>query len=133
MKLSQLDQLVQDVYDGNENPLKAYAIFNDIEKHLKKVKQELYEAALAEAEKYGEKQFEAEGFKFEIRQGRRLWNFKDCEVWNNSKEQLKEVETTLKSQWEAAQRGLTMLNEETGEVPELPKVTYTNPSIIVKQ
>ena len=132
MNLAKLDQMIQDVHDGIESPLRAYGMINEVEQFIKKAKKEIGDYAKQEAEKY-DTTFEADGFKFELRQGRRVWDFKNCKEWVDTKEQLKDVEKRLKHAYQANSDGLVTLDKETGEIGELPEVKFTEPSLIVKQ
>lgn len=78
-----LEQLVQDVHDGNESALKAFAILNDVLKTAKKCQDEIKDAALKEAELHGSKTFDQDGHIFEIRNGGRRWSFANVEEWND--------------------------------------------------
>lgn len=132
MNLAKLDQMIQDVHDGVESPLRAYGMITEIEQFVKKAKQEISEYAKQEAEKY-DTTFEADGYKFELRQGRRVWNFKECDEWVRANVNLKAVEKRLKHNYEANADGLVTLNQDTGEIIDLPEVKYTEPSLIVKK
>ena len=76
--IEQFAKIVTDVTDGNESPLKAYGILKSIQKELDLAIKEFEDYALQEAEKY-DKTFSADGFTFERREGRRIWDFKECQ------------------------------------------------------
>lgn len=132
-KLSKMniEQLVQDVIDGNEDPLLALALLKqqktDIEKGLKIVE----DAAFHEAAKYG-KSFEHGGYKFTQTDGRKLWKFDNIQSWAQTKEQLLEIEGKAKAAYSAYEKNVTSISED-GEVLELPTVTFSKPSISVKK
>lgn len=124
-------QMVQDVLDGKENPLKAYAILKDRKSNLEKCIKEIEEHAFEEASKYNEKTFEDMGFKFELRDGSRRYNFRSVPKWREYNDQIKYFEKSLKDAANAYQKGKTMIDDN-GEVVPVPEVTYTKPSISVK-
>jgi hypothetical protein len=128
-----LEQLVQDVHDGNESGLKAFAILNDVLKTAKKCQDAIKDAALKEAELHGGKTFDADGYIFEKRNGGRRWDFKSVDEWQEAKAGLTAIETKLKSAWESKANGLATFSESTGEEMELPKVTYSTDSLVVKK
>jgi hypothetical protein len=66
-----ITQLAQDVFDGTEDPLKAYGLAKDYLKVVTDSVKAIEEAALDEAAKY-EKTFIHEGFKFEKRNGAKV-------------------------------------------------------------
>ena len=127
-----LEQLTQDALDGNESPLKAFAIFNDILKTAKKCQDEIKDLALEEALTHGAKTFDSDGYIFEVRNGGRRWSYKDLEEWNAHSQALKNCEARYKQAFESKVKGLAVFSEDTGEEMELPKVTYSKDSLIVK-
>ena len=127
-----LEQMVQDVHDGNESPLKVYAILNDVLKTAKKCQDEIKDYALQESEKYKDKTFEEDGFIFEKRNGGKRWSFKHLEDWTQIKNSLIACEEKYKLAYKNKENGLEAFNTSTGEEIELPKVTYSLDSLIVK-
>jgi len=132
MNLEQFTQLVQDVHDGNESALKAYAIINDSIKLLTSCKKEIEEAAKKEGSTYGAKTFNEYGYVFEMRNGGRVWDFKHLDEWQQANVKKKAIEEKYKTAFNAKANGFSGLNEETGEIIELPKVSYKSDSLIVK-
>lgn len=125
------DQLIQDVFDGNESPVKAWAILDQLEKMIKYGKTTIQNYALSEAEKYGAKSFEDFGFSFELRNGRRTYDFKHIQEWVEAEEQKKKIEDKYKQAFMNYEKGLNAVTQD-GEVLELPVVKYTNDSLIIK-
>lgn len=123
-----LEQMVQDVHDGNENPLKAYGILKGLEGKIKKYLEEVKGAALDEADKRQEKVFEDSGFIFEKRQGRKMYSFKGIQEYEVAKNHVKEVEEKYKKMLSSG----IEVDEETGEVVKLPTITYGSDMLIVK-
>lgn len=124
-------ELVQNVLNGDESPLKAYAILSLLQKDIDKAVKEIKEYALEEANKYPDKTFEDYGFKFERRNGSARYSFKHIEEWSNLKEQLSDVEQRAKQAYSSYKSGLTSVSED-GEVMELPEVTYGSDVLVVK-
>lgn len=122
-----LEQMVQDVHDGNENPLKAYGILKGLEEKIKKYLDEVKEPALTEADKHG-KNFTEAGFIFERRAGRKIYSFKGIDEHEVAKNHLKSVEDKYKKLLDDGQT----IDEDTGEVLVLPTITYGSDMLIVK-
>lgn len=127
-----IPQLIQDVLDGNENPLKAYAILKELSSDIAKAIKEIEDYAHDEASKFGEKTFETMDWKFEIREGSRRMSFKNIEHWNELNKQIKEKESLYKQATLAYEKGKTIVDED-GEVVPVAEVTFTKPSLIVKR
>lgn len=123
-------ELVQNVLDGVENPLKAFAILSDLEKHIKDCKEAVKEEALDEANKY-DKTFVESGFKFERRNGGARYSFSHIEEVKLAKDKVKALETKYKTAYKNAENGIQSVDEN-GELLELPKVTYSSDSLIFK-
>jgi len=131
MEILNLPQLVQDVFDGQEDPLKAYAIAKEYEKSVKECLEALKEAALEEASTY-EKNFEHAGFKFERRDGKATYSYKHIDSWNEANNKKKHIETTAKDAFKAYSQGKTMVDDQ-GEVIEPAHVTYSSDSLVIKK
>lgn len=120
-----LEQLVQDVHDGNENPLKAYGILKQIEGKCKTYISEIEGAAQEAAAKYTEKTFTDSGFIFEKRAGGKSHNFKGIPEFDMAQAHLDSVKEKYKTKGGE-------LDEETGEILPMPKITYRKDSLILK-
>lgn len=128
-----LSELVQNTLDGEENPFKAWAVFTDLEKYIKECKETLKKTVDSEAKKYSEKQFVAGDFRVEVRNGRAVYNFKECKSWIAKNQDLKETEEQLKLAYKMYSANKTIAVTEDGEQVEIPIVTYTDDTIIVKE
>lgn len=124
-------QLVENTEDGKEDPFKALAILNELSDEIKQCIEQIKPIAFQEAEKY-DKSFVHHNLKIERRDGRKTWNFKKIEEWSKAEEQRKKVEGKYKAAFEMYQRGATPIDESTGEVLQLPEVTYSKDVLIVK-
>lgn len=123
-------QLVQDVEDGKENPLKAYALLKDHMKFVSEAIAQFEDYAQEEAAKFGAKTFETMGWKFEIRNGARRHSFKHIDEWLEVNTGLKEREKLYKAAAAAAEKRQTIVDEN-GEVVPPSIVTFSKDSLIV--
>lgn len=126
-----IGEIITQVQSGDKSALVAYAELKNIEKELKAALAEIQPDAVADAERYGEKTFNAHGYSFELRQGSRRWNFKNIPAWGQKKSELAEIEDKAKHAYTSWEKGLLTASAD-GEEMELPQVTYTSPAIVVK-
>lgn len=124
-------EAVQQVIDGNADPLEVYAAINLELKELENCKKQIEDYAKEEAEKHGNK-FEYKGYKFELRQGGRSYSFKNIKAWSDKQKEIKEIEERYKAAFSSYEKGL-MTADENGEEMELPEVTYRSNSLIIKK
>jgi hypothetical protein len=124
------EELTQNAIDGVESPFKAYKELKELKAKVDEALKQVEPIALEEAEKH-EKTFEVEGMKFERRDGRRVFNFKNIKEWNTYDKAKKDCEARYKAAFSNFEKGLSAVTDD-GEVLELPKVTYTKSSLIVK-
>lgn len=127
-----MSSIVQDVIDGNENPLKAFAILKEVEKHCKKCLEEIASDVMNEANKYSEKSFTDSGYQFEKRNGSARYDFSHIQEHSELKSKIKAFEEKSKQAYRNWQKGITAVDDETGEVIPQPKVTYSKDVLIVK-
>lgn len=126
-----IEQLVQDVIDGNENPLKALALLKSQADLVKTGISEIEDYAFSEASKYGSKTFEDMGYKFTLTDGRRSYNFKEIQEWVEVEQAKKDIEEKYKQALLSHEKGLMAVSND-GEELTLPKVTYSKPSISIR-
>lgn len=131
MNISQLSELVQNVIDGEESPLKAYGVLKDIEKHVKKCIKEIEDQAINEAHKF-DKTFTDSGYKFERRNGAQRWDFSNVLEIQEAKANLKMLEAKYKSAYKSKSNGVEVFDHSTGELLQLPTVTHSKDSLILK-
>lgn len=103
-----IQQTLQDIADGNTNPLQAYIQFKKLEKELESAIKTTQADAINEAAKYPEKSFKAFGAVIEKRNAPSKWTYDHISAWTSAKENLKRIETL-------AQAG-GAVDEQTGEV-----------------
>ncbi len=78
-------------------------------------------------------QNEYRGATFEFRAGRKTFDFSKIKEVKIAKDNVKELEQKYKQAFEMKQKGMTAIDESTGEIiTELPTVKYAKSSIIVK-
>lgn len=125
------EQIAEQVEQGEYNPLEAYAQLKREEAILKSCIARVIEAAVEEAEKYPEKKFEAYGYAFERREGRKMYDFKHIPAWIAAKGEVKAIEERAKAALAAREKDLLTATND-GEEAHLPRVTFTKSSLSVK-
>ena len=130
--VSIIDGIVSDVEIGNINPLDAFAIFKKMEAMFNEAKKSIDSLAIDEAETFGESTFSHNGQKYEVRNGATRYSFKDIPEWVEANKNLKQIEEKYKTAYKNRQMNLSSLDETTGELLQLPTVTKSKSSLIVK-
>jgi len=102
---------------------------NDIEELIKSIEPDAFD----EADRFGGGTFEAEGFQIEIRRGGKMYDFSNIQQIGKIKQDLKNAEDYFKAAYSSYEKGQTPIDEKTGEIIDLPKVTYRKDSIIIKE
>lgn len=131
MRQQDLAHFVTEVENGERDALSAYATIKKLEKEFNLAKSQLEPLAMVEAEKFGQKSFEHQGVKFEIRNGATRYSYKNITEWQNKSKELKELEARAKQAFIAKQKGILTATED-GEEIELPEVNYSKDSLVVK-
>lgn len=80
-----------------------------------------------------EHQKEYKGYVFEIRGGRKTYDFSKIEAVKVAKDNVKNLEAKYKMAFLASQKGNTIIDEDTGEVLEVPVMKQAKGSIIMKR
>lgn len=124
-------QLVQDVEDGVENPFKAKAILEELQKEVKECLDQIKPIVIDEASKYSSGD-EVQGFKIEKRNGKKTYNFKGIKEWEDANKTKLEVEDIYKQYYSLYEKGKLVADGDTGEIPQLPEVKYSDEVIVVK-
>ena len=114
MEYLNLEKLAAEVVSGEADALKAYGM---AKQYFKKANYE--------------KNFVKDGFKFEKRNGAKRFDFKHLAEWSDKKAELTEIESKYKGAFQSFERGLKQVTDD-GEIIELPKVSYSKDSLIVK-
>lgn len=128
-----LVDLVERVQEGKESPLKALAELRMLSKMVTSAIEDIEPSAFKEAESYSEKTFNVFGFKFEVKQGSRRYDYKHIKEWSDLSAKIKEREALYKMAANAYEKGTQIFDEETGEQIPVPKVTYTKASISITE
>ena len=129
--MKNVGQIVQDVMEGNESPFKALYLLKE---QLKDVKEaiEVVEIEAFNQSEYEDKSFIKDGYKIEKRNGGKRWNFKGCKDYLKAKENLSKIEDDLKTNFKLWESGKSAV-DEFGEIGDVPKVTYSKDSMIIKK
>jgi hypothetical protein len=90
-------QVVNNVKEGNLDPLKLSLKLKAIERAIDTIRKEISEQVLNEASKYG-KSFELDGVKVEVKENGVKYDYSDCgdEDWNEYNQIKKQAETNMK-------------------------------------
>jgi hypothetical protein len=127
-----INGIVSDVEVGNINALDAFAIFKKMEALFNEAKKSIDSLAIDEAETFGESTFSHNGQKYEVRNGATRYSFKGIQEWEEKNAELKAIEEKYKQAYKNFKIGLSALDEITGELIDLPTVTQSKSSLIVK-
>lgn len=128
---NQIDLVIRNVDLGFTSSLEAFAVFKELEKRFNDAKKQIDALAYNESEKY-DKTFKIGNYQFTRVDGRKQFDFKHIEEWKIAKDNLAEIESKYKSVYENQQKGLSSFNESTGEVLDVPVVTFSKSSLAVK-
>tara|TARA_R110000803_G_scaffold70019_3_gene132675 strand:+ start:141 stop:533 length:393 start_codon:yes stop_codon:yes gene_type:complete len=123
--------LVQEVMDGKCSPYKALHFLKDYAKQIKN-QIEIVETEAFNQSEYEDRTFLKDGFEIEKRNGRKVWNFKNCNSFKLANDNLEEIKNDLKQNFSLFEKGKSSVDEN-GEIGEIPLVTFTKDSIIIKK
>ena len=127
----QLSNTVQSVEDGNFNSLEAYANLDMLEKFIKECKNQIFDSALEEHGKHGEKTFSAFGYQFTSKNGSVKYDYDGHEELAKKEAEVKRIKDLLKN---ASKLGKAIVDEETGETfSPLPIKSGTKDSLSIKK
>ena len=118
------------VVDGEAYALTALATLNDIAQAITSAQERVKEYALKEAEAYAENKFAFAGRTFAKVPARQIVKYDHVPQWKELAERRKRIEQL--SLQAAKAFGVTIVDDETGEVIEPAQITFTKPSISVK-
>ena len=128
----EIAELVEQVEEGNADAILAYKELSSIAKVLDQAKKQVSIIAVNEARSYGQKSFEHEGMKCELRSGRKVWDFKGIPEWAEMTKAIKDKTEQYKGAYSAWEKGGSVFDEETGEQIPIPKVKYTDDVLVIK-
>ena len=129
--IKEATKILVDIEDGNISPVVGYAKLKKMKDFLDKCVKEAYPAAMEEAEKQP-KIFSEDGFNFERRNGRRIFNYKNITEWLRAEADKKAIEDKAKKAYALYEKGSRPVDADTGEILPLPSVKYTDDVLIVK-
>jgi len=105
-----LNSIVQQVIEGEINPLIGYAQLSQIEKQAKEAKEIVKDLAISEAAKYPKGRFSESGATFELSE-RKVWEYDHIPEWIQKQNELKAIEERAQL---SAKANLN-INGDTGE------------------
>lgn len=96
------DQIIESVKQGEASPLEVLKFFKAFERVAERVKKEIHENAMNEADKYSEKSFMIHGVKFEKAELGTKYDYSACgdPVWNELTEQSEALSKRIKKREE---------------------------------
>jgi len=134
----QMFNAINDVNEGNINVLDALIFLEEQRKQLelslevcKGYKDDFFEKIAEQAADHKEGY---QGYLIEVRNGGKIFTFKNIPEWQNVEQSKKEIEGRYKSAFEAIQKGnkFAGVNED-GEEMVMPEITYRKSSIVLKK
>jgi hypothetical protein len=140
MHISIQDQIMQQINDAEIGNISHIDTLINLREHRSKLQQSLdliksYEQE-NESDIKNEIQEYPEGYKgydFELRTGRTMYDYKGIQKIDSVQDALTELKSLYKTAFLQRQKGLLMLDEESGEIiDEFPKVSYGKGSIVLK-
>jgi type II secretory pathway component HofQ len=123
---SYFDRVREAVKEGDVNPLDAQIFFNELDKGFKALKGNIKDEVMMEAEKYDGQDYA--GYRVQVSQGNRSYDFSHIQEWIEAKEKLKEIEENAKAAAQQAERNALLVTSD-GEVHEAARVKYTAPYV----
>ncbi len=126
-----IQQIYNDAVDGEIDALTAYIQLDAIEKEAKRFKEQIQEMAVSEADKYGAKTFQFNGYEIQRRAAAGRWKFDHISDWQGKQFELKEIEEKHKQAFKMAEKGDTYITEG-GEVVEPAQYTPGKETIALK-
>lgn len=130
--MNELHEINEKVLNGELNPLEAYISLKRTEKLFKDVLKAVQEQAIDEADNYPEKTFKAFGATIEKKSAAGRWDFSELKDWQELTDKKKELEETYKMAFKSNQSGASLVDNDTGEVSDLPQYTPGKQTIAIK-
>ena len=131
MRENEVAHLLQEVEQGNVSALSTYGNLKRCQALYAEAIKQVEPTAHDESNNYSEKTFSDSGFVFEKRNGGIRYDFKHIQAWQEAVKVKKDVEEKSKLAFQALQRNLQVGTED-AEVVDIPKITYSKDSLIVK-
>lgn len=124
----QLNNYLQQVLDGEIDPLKAYIHLKRLEGKLKEALTLVEPSAFEAASKWSEKTFKVEGAEIQKKNAPGKWDYSNIPQYSKAKDKVKAIEELAKQAY-AAKKQNSVIVDENGEVVEAP--TYTEGKAII--
>jgi len=124
------ETITAQVVDGEAYALTALATLNDMAQAIATAQERVKEYAMKEAAAYDENKFTFAGRTFTKVPARQMVKYDHVPQWKELTERRKRIEQL--SLQAAKTFGVTIVDDETGEVIEPAQITFTKPSISVK-
>lgn len=131
MKEYKLPELVQEVIEGNESPLNAYAVLKKEKNQIDKLLCDIEPLAIKEACDHPDKTFIDYGCRFEYRNGSKRFKYDHIYEWREAKRLLEDIENKARQSFESMQKGLSIITDD-GEFIEPASISYSKDSLIVR-
>ena len=131
MRENEVAHLLQEVEQGNISALSTYGNLKRCHALYAEAIKQIEPTAHDESNNYSEKTFSDSGFVFEKRNGGIHFDYKHIQAWQEAVKVKKDVEEKSKLAYQALQRNL-LVGTEDAEVVDIPRVTYSKDSLIVK-
>ena len=130
-RANELMDIVDGVERGSRSALITYAEMKRFADIAAKAVKQIEDLAIDEAINFGEKDFETNGYKFQIRNGATRYSYKHIPEWAEAQTKVKDVEERYKASYLARQKGLLTATQD-GEELVYPEITRSKDSLIVK-
>lgn len=118
----QVENIVNKVVEGDINAIRAYGLLTALEKLAGDARKQIAEQAIAEAEKYPEKEIGVYGAKFQIKETGVKYDYTQDGEWQSYQDQLTEIrarqkgrEVTLQALKQCAKSSTTTLQVTLGK------------------
>lgn len=133
-------KLISEVQSGMVNPLELWVKLNAMQKAFDEVKENISSMALSEAEKYGQKYFDAYSSQIQIMELAAKYNYSNCNdhEWNEAKDKEDEYakERVKREKFlKALSKPMELVIEGTGEVAKIyppSKSSKTGLKVVLK-
>ena len=131
MRENEVAHLLQEVEEGNISALSTYGNLKRCHALYAEAIKQIEPTAHDESNNYSEKTFSDSGFVFEKRNGGIRFDYKHIQAWQEAVKVKKDVEEKCKLAYQALQLKL-LVGTEDAEVVDIPRVTYSKDSLIVR-
>ena len=120
-----LSNFSEAIEQGNTNPLTAYAELKQLSDMISSMIESVKEQAIDERRKYGKEEVIKNGFKIELVNGRKIWNYKSSQRWQQLDAQRKTYEELMQK----AYHGAKIADADTGEMIEPADLSFASDTL----